>query len=83
MTINEIQDEVIEEFAGLDDWMDRYQLLIDLGTYTCAQRTLSKGYYGCRPVLHRENRTTRTPLAHPFQRTAGDAETDEGVCSSI
>ena len=31
MTINEIQDEVIEEFAGLDDWMDRYQLLIDLG----------------------------------------------------
>ena len=27
MTINEIQDEVIEEFAGLDDWMDRYQLL--------------------------------------------------------
>ncbi len=31
MTINEIQDEVIEEFEGLDDWMDRYQLLIDMG----------------------------------------------------
>ncbi len=31
MTINEIQDEIIEEFSGLDDWMDRYQLLIDLG----------------------------------------------------
>ena len=31
MTINEIQDEIIEEFAGLDDWMDKYQLLIDLG----------------------------------------------------
>ncbi len=30
-TINEIQDEIIEEFGGLDDWMDRYQLLIDLG----------------------------------------------------
>ena len=30
-TINEIQDEVIEEFLELDDWMDRYQLLIDLG----------------------------------------------------
>jgi len=30
-TINEIQDEIIEEFAGLDDWMDKYQLLIDLG----------------------------------------------------
>ena len=31
MTINEIQDEIIEEFAGFDDWMDKYQLLIDLG----------------------------------------------------
>ena len=30
-TINEIQDEIIEELGGLDDWMDRYQLLIDLG----------------------------------------------------
>lgn len=32
MTINEIQDEIIEEFIELDDWMDRYQLLIDLGS---------------------------------------------------
>ena len=31
MTINEIQDEIIEEFSGLEDWMDKYQLLIDLG----------------------------------------------------
>ena len=31
MTINERQDEIIEEFSGLDDWMDKYQLLIDLG----------------------------------------------------
>ncbi len=31
MTINEIQDEIIEEFGGFDDWMDKYQLLIDLG----------------------------------------------------
>ena len=30
-TINEIQDEIIEEFSGFDDWMDKYQLLIDLG----------------------------------------------------
>lgn len=32
MTINEIQDEIIEEFSDFDDWMDRYQLLIDLGS---------------------------------------------------
>ncbi|BEG99922.1 SufE family protein [Bacteroides sedimenti] len=31
MTINELQEEVIEEFSSFDDWMDRYQLLIDLG----------------------------------------------------
>ena len=30
-TINEIQDEIIDEFASLDDWMDKYQMLIDLG----------------------------------------------------
>ena len=32
MTIQEIQDEIIEEFSELDDWMDRYQLLIDIGS---------------------------------------------------
>ena len=31
-TINEIQDEIIEEFSSFDDWMDKYQLLIDLGS---------------------------------------------------
>ena len=30
-TINEKQDEVIEEFEGFTDWMDKYQMLIDLG----------------------------------------------------
>ena len=30
-TINELQDEVIEEFSDFDDWMDKYQLLLDLG----------------------------------------------------
>ena len=31
MTINQTQDQIIEEFQDFDDWMDRYQLLIDLG----------------------------------------------------
>lgn len=31
MTINELQDEVIEEFSDFSDWMDKYQYLIDLG----------------------------------------------------
>lgn len=32
MTINDRQDEIIDEFAELDDWMDRYQMLIDIGS---------------------------------------------------
>lgn len=31
MTINEIQDEIIDEFSEIDDWMDRYGYIIDLG----------------------------------------------------
>lgn len=31
MTIDELQDNVIEEFSAFDDWMDKYALLIDLG----------------------------------------------------
>ena len=30
-SIDTLQDEVIEEFSDFDDWMDKYQLLIDLG----------------------------------------------------
>lgn len=40
-TINELQDEVIEEFSDFDDWMDKYQLLIDLGN---EQEPLDKKY---------------------------------------
>ena len=29
MTINEAQDEIIEEFEAFDDWMDRYQLIVE------------------------------------------------------
>jgi len=31
MTINELQDSIVEEFSMFDDWMDKYSLLIDLG----------------------------------------------------
>ena len=41
MTINETQDEIIAEFSDFDDWMDRYQLLIDLGS---EQQPLNERY---------------------------------------
>ena len=31
MSINDIQDEIIDEFEGLTDWMDRYAYIIELG----------------------------------------------------
>ena len=31
MSINELQDNIVEEFSIFDDWMDKYSLLIDLG----------------------------------------------------
>ena len=52
MTINETQDEIIEEFTALDDWMDRYQMLIDLGEeqapLTDADKTEQNLIDGCQ-----------------------------------
>ena len=31
MTIREIQDEIVDEFSMFDDWMQRYEYIIDLG----------------------------------------------------
>ena len=31
MNINEVQDNIVEEFSTVEDWMDKYNLLIDLG----------------------------------------------------
>ena len=55
MSINELQDEVVAEFSDFDDWMDRYQLLIDLGNeqepldekYKTEQK-VAKAVYGFR-----------------------------------
>lgn len=41
MTINEQQDEIISEFSDFDDWMDRYQMLIDMGN---EQKALDETY---------------------------------------
>ncbi|MDE6536498.1 MAG: SufE family protein [Muribaculaceae bacterium] len=52
MTINEIQDEIIEEFEGLTDWMDRYAYIIDLGNtlpeYPEALKTPDNLIEGCQ-----------------------------------
>lgn len=52
MSINEIQDEIIEEFSTFDDWMDRYQLIIDyaneLETFPEEDKTEQNLIDGCQ-----------------------------------
>jgi len=31
MSVNQVQDSIVEEFSAFDDWMDKYNLLIDMG----------------------------------------------------
>lgn len=51
-TVNETQDEIIEEFEGLTDWMDRYAYIIDLGntlpTYPDSEKTPQHLIEGCQ-----------------------------------
>ena len=52
MTVNEKQDEIIEEFEGLTDWMDRYAYIIDLGNtlpdYPDSEKTPQNLIEGCQ-----------------------------------
>ena len=52
MTINQIQDEIIEEFCDIEDWMDRYAYIIDLGNALPAideqYKTPSRIIEGCQ-----------------------------------
>ncbi len=52
MTINETQDEIIEEFALFDDWADKYEYIIDLGKklkgLTEEQKTEDNIIKGCQ-----------------------------------
>jgi len=53
-SINEIQDEIIEDFESLDDWMDRYQMIVDYAKeleknpFPEADRTQSNLIDGCQ-----------------------------------
>lgn len=51
-TVNEVQDEIIDEFEGLSDWMDRYAYIIDLGNtlpeYPESEKTPQNLIGGCQ-----------------------------------
>ena len=61
-TINEVQDEIIEEFEGMSDWMDRYAYIIEqaseLPAYPESEKTPANLIEGCQSrvwiAAHRE-----------------------------
>ena len=63
-TINEKQDEIIDEFSGFDDWLDRYQLLIDLG--------------GEQPALPEEYKTDKNLIEGCQSRVWLQADFEDG-----
>lgn len=60
-TVNEVQDEIIEEFDGLSDWMDRYAYIIDLGNtlpdYPENEKTPQNLIEGCQSRVWIDART--------------------------
>ncbi|MBQ2185166.1 MAG: SufE family protein, partial [Bacteroidaceae bacterium] len=85
MRINEIQDEIIEEFSAFDDWMDKYQLLIDTGS---DQEPLPEKYKteqnlidGCQSRVWLQADMTEEGLLH-FQAES-DALIVEGIIALL
>ncbi|MFS6557313.1 SufE family protein, partial [Parabacteroides distasonis] len=82
MTINEIQDEVIEEFSDFTDWMDKYQLLIDLGN---EQEPLDEKYKNESNLI--DGCQSRVWLQADYDKTTGvinfTAESDALIVKGI
>ena len=76
MTINEIQDEIIEEFSGFDDWMDKYQLLIDLGN---EQEPLEEKYKTEQNLI--DGCQSRVWLVADYVKESGVRSQESGVWS--
>ena len=84
MTINELQDNVIEEFSVFDDWMDKYALLIELGNSLSPLdeqfKVESNLIEGCqsRVWLHAEYRDGKV-----FYQAESDAVIVKGIVSLL
>ena len=79
-TINEVQDEIIDEFSAFDDWMDRYSLLIDYGNslppFPETDRTEQNLIDGCQSKVWFTARLQQpqTPDSEPVIIYNGDSD---------
>ena len=80
MTINEMQDEVIAEFSDFDDWMDRYQLLIDLGN---EQQPLDEKYKTDQNLIEGCQRTVARQADEKDGKVIFQAESDALIVKGI
>lgn len=85
MTINEIQDEIIDEFSEIEDWMDRYGYIIDLGNQLPALdekfKTPQNLIEGCQSRVWIEAQKTPEGLIH-FQADS-DAIIVKGIIALL
>ena len=83
-TIDQIQDEVVDEFSAFDDWMDKYALLIELGNSLSPLdeqfKVESNLIEGCqsRVWLHAEYRDGKV-----FYQAESDAVIVQGIVSLL
>ena len=64
MTINEMQDEIVEEFSVFDEWLDKYEYLIELS--------------GSLPAIGEEHRNEQFLIRGCQSRVWVDAELRDG-----
>ena len=78
MTINEIQDEIIEEFESFDDWMDRYSLIIDMGNslehFPAEDRTEQNLIDGCQSKVWFTARLSNNDKGEDVIEYKGDSD---------
>ena len=80
MTIKEHQDNVIEELSFFDDWMDKYDLLIDMGNSLTPLYEKNKTE---RSLLYRQGRIKRAFIPYSFQRVGSDGEANASVRNGL
>lgn len=85
MTINQTQDEIVEEFSELTDWMDRYAYIIDLGNtlpdYPEAEKTPQNLIEGCQSRVWIN--ASRDDSGHVHFQADSDAMIVKGIVSLL
>lgn len=85
MTIKEKEDELVEQFADIDDWMDRYAYIIDLGNalepLSESLKTPDRLIEGCQSRVWLD--AEKTPDGKVVYRADSDAIIVKGIISML